>query len=196
MPYFITSTFLFIAALIIIYWLHNQYHLDVIVTPAPPPVDAPLISICIPARNEERNIRACVESALAQDYPNLEILVLDDRSHDQTPAILQNLASGESRLSILRGSDLPSGWAGKPHALFQVAQSARGQWLCFVDADTTVNPELLRAVVQAVRQGAVGGGCLARFDEPPFWGRMTGFELNAYCRLFKHAGGFRRRWWL
>ena len=85
MPYLITSTILFIAALVIIYWIHNQYHLDIIVTPAPPPAaGAPLISICIPARNEENNIRRCVESALAQDYPNIEVIVLDDRSTDST----------------------------------------------------------------------------------------------------------------
>ena len=82
MPYLLTSTILFIAALIIIYWIHNQYHLDIIVTPAPPAENAPLISICIPARNEENNIRRCVESALEQNYPNIEVIVLDDRSTD------------------------------------------------------------------------------------------------------------------
>ncbi len=143
MPYFITSTILFIAALVIIYWLHNQYQLDIIVTPAPPPVNAPLISICVPARNEENNIRKCVESALAQDYHNLEIIVLDDRSTDATPSVLKEIAARHSRLRVIRGVELLSGWAGKPHALYQAAQSARGEWLCFVDADTTLAPQAL-----------------------------------------------------
>src|SRR3990172_894502 len=94
MPCFIASSTLFIAAFVIIYWIHNQYHLDIIVTPAPPPAaDAPLISICIPARNEEGNIRNCVKSALAQDYPNLKVIVLDDRSTDATPEILRQLTA-------------------------------------------------------------------------------------------------------
>ena len=137
MPYFIISTILFIAALVIIYWIHNQYHLDIIVEPAiSPAANASLISICIPARNEENNIRHCVESALGQDYPNIEVIVLDDRSTDSTLTQLREIASRDSRLLAISGSDLPSGWAGKPHALFQASAAARGEWLCFVDAAT------------------------------------------------------------
>ena len=57
MLYFILSTILFLLALIIIYWIHNQYHLDIVVTPVPAPTSAPKVSVCIPARNEETNIR-------------------------------------------------------------------------------------------------------------------------------------------
>jgi chlorobactene glucosyltransferase len=144
MLYFITSTILFIAALIIIYWIHNQYHLDIIVTPVPPPTaNASLISICIPARNEENNIRNCVESALAQDYPNIEVIVLDDRSTDETPTQLREIASRDSRLLPISGSELLAGWAGKPHALFQASAAAYGDWLCFVDADTFLAPQAI-----------------------------------------------------
>ncbi len=162
MLYLIASTICFIAGLIIVYWLHNQYHLDIVVEPTPPPQTAPLISICIPARNEERNIRACVESALAQDYPNFEVIVLDDRSTDSTSAILHELtldpASSshsqgvladngsklpDSKLRIVSGSDLPAGWAGKPHALYQASAAAHGEWLCFIDADTFLAPATL-----------------------------------------------------
>jgi len=101
---------------------------------------APIISICVPARDEEKNIRRCVESLLTQTYPNFEIIVLDDRSTDSTPQILDELESRDSRLRVIHGSDLPSGWAGKPHALFQASASARGEWLCFVDADTFAAP--------------------------------------------------------
>ncbi len=147
MPYLLTSTTLFITALIIIFWIHNQYHLDIIVTPALPPVlGAPLISICVPARNEENNIRSCVESALAQDYPNIEVIVLDDRSTDATLTRLREIAARDSRLLPISGSDLPEGWAGKPHALFQASAAARGEWLCFVDADTSLRPEAISSV--------------------------------------------------
>ena len=136
MPYLTLSTAFFIGGIFVIYWLHNQYHLDIVVETAPVPIHAPFISVCIPARNEERNIRTCVESMLAQDYPNLEIIVLDDRSSDSTPLILADIASRDSRLQPISGSDLPKGWVGKPFALFQASALARGEWLCFMDADT------------------------------------------------------------
>lgn len=152
MTYLIISTLLCIAGLIVVYWVHNQYHLDIVVTPAPLPADVPLISVCIPARNEERNIRRCVESALGQDYPRLEVIVLDDRSTDATPTLLQEIASRDPRLIPIHGSDLPAGWAGKPHALYQAAASARGKWLCFVDADTFLAPNALSSVLAKVRE--------------------------------------------
>jgi chlorobactene glucosyltransferase len=137
------STLLFFLGLIIIYWLHSQYHLDIVVEPSTPPAEAPLISLCIPARNEERNIRACVEAALAQDYPAWEVIVVDDRSDDSTPQILAELSRRDPRLRVIHGAELPPGWAGKPHALHQAAAAARGEWLCFVDADTFLAPQAL-----------------------------------------------------
>ncbi|HJS18422.1 MAG TPA: glycosyltransferase [Anaerolineales bacterium] len=156
MLYLILSTAFFIGGIFVVYWLHNQYQLDILVKPTPPPVNAPLISVCIPARDEERNIRACVESILAQDYPHFEVIVLDDRSTDGTSEILRQLVmESASKLAkqqeqvpafqILSGSDLPPGWAGKPHALFQASAAARGEWLCFVDADTFLFPTALSA---------------------------------------------------
>ena len=143
MIYFVLSTVLFVAGLIIIYWLHNQYHLDIIVEPVESPSNAPMISVCIPARNEERNIRACVDAVLNQTYPNFEVIVLDDRSTDSTLEILRSIQN--DKLRIINGSDLPSGWAGKPHALYQAANACdeRSEWLCFVDADTFLAPEAL-----------------------------------------------------
>lgn len=143
MIYFYISTILFIAGAIIIYWLHDQYHLDIVVESASAPADAPLISICVPARDEEKNIRACVEAILTQTYPNFELIVLDDRSTDSTPQILSDLSKRDFRLKILHGSELPSGWAGKPHALYQASASAKGEWLCFVDADTFLAPDAI-----------------------------------------------------
>jgi chlorobactene glucosyltransferase len=81
-----------------------------------------------------------VENLLAQDYPNFEVLVLDDRSTDATPVLLADIASSDSRLRPISGAHLPAGWAGKPHALFQTSAAARGEWLCFVDADTFLSP--------------------------------------------------------
>jgi chlorobactene glucosyltransferase len=155
MIYLSISTLLFVAGILIIYWVHNQYHLDVVVEPAAAPVDAALISICVPARDEERNILACIRAILAQTYPHFEVIVVDDRSTDSTPEILRSLAAADDRLRIIDGAELPPGWAGKPHALHQAAATARGDWLCFIDADTFLAPEALSACyVRAVETGA------------------------------------------
>ncbi len=150
MIYITLSSIFFIAGLLIITWMHNQYQLDILVEPGQVPEEPALISVCVPARNEERNIRRCVDALLAQTYPNFEIIVLDDRSTDSTAGILQNFVKDANLrkvpFKILGGSGLPSGWAGKPHALTQAAAAARGEWLCFVDADTFVTPDALAAV--------------------------------------------------
>lgn len=145
MSYLIISTIFCIAAIIILIWLHSQYHLDIVVTAVNAPQSAPLISVCIPARNEEKNIRRCVESILQQDYPLFEVIVVDDRSTDATPVILNELTEKDSRLRITTGSDLPEGWAGKPHALHQASTLAKGEWICFIDADTFLKPNALSA---------------------------------------------------
>lgn len=124
------------------YWLHSQDY-EIIVKSVSPLPDAPFISVCVPARNEERNIRACIESILAQDYPYFEVIVLEDRSTDATGQILHSMAAQNNKLRVVSGLDLPRGWAGKPHALFQASREARGEWLCFVDADTFLAPTTL-----------------------------------------------------
>lgn len=154
MVYVVISSIALLTGIAIVSWIHNQYQLDIVVEPVPPPSEAPLISVCVPARNEDRNIGRCVEALLAQTYPNFEIIVLDDRSTDSTGEILRRYAAprpdDQDRqndvLTVLNGSDLLPGWAGKPHALTQAAAAAHGECLCFVDADTFVTPEALAAV--------------------------------------------------
>lgn len=146
----ILSTLMTIASLGIIGWIHNQYHMDVVVEPAvAPPKQQPKISVIVPARNEAKNIRRCVEALLEQTYPNYELIVLDDRSTDATPQILDQISGSlqTERLRVLEGQDLPPGWAGKPFALAQASQQAQGEWLCFVDADTFAQPRLLSSTL-------------------------------------------------
>ena len=111
------------------------------------PEPAPLISILLPARNEEANIGVCLESLRQQDYPNFEILVLDDSSTDGTSDIVARIAAEDSRVRLLKGQPLPSGWAGKTFACHQLAQEARGSWLLFTDADTVHASSMLRRVL-------------------------------------------------
>jgi chlorobactene glucosyltransferase len=111
------------------------------------PDNPSMVSILVPARNEEENIEACLESLCRQDYPNYEILVLDDNSTDSTAAVVQQLANRDRRLRLIRGAPLAEGWSGKNYACFQLAKEARGDWLLFVDADTIHAPSMLRGVL-------------------------------------------------
>ena len=174
MIYIIISSIAFLAGLVIVTWMHNQYHLDIVVKPIHSLENTPLISVCIPARNEERNIGRCVEALLAQTYPNLEIIVLDDRSTDTTSEILSRLSATDSRIKVISGSDLPQGWAGKPYALTQAAAAAHGEWLCFVDADTFVTPDALMAVyAKAIETNADLFTIMTRQIMLTFWERAV-----------------------
>jgi chlorobactene glucosyltransferase len=105
------------------------------------PNDAlPSLSIVVPARNEERQIERCVRSLLTARLPNFEIIVVDDQSNDATQSILERIAAGAPRLTVVKGAPLPPGWVGKPWALAQGARAARGEWLLFTDADTEHAP--------------------------------------------------------
>jgi len=107
--------------------------------------DAPLVSIIIPARNEENNIEECLESLLKQNYPKIEIVVIDDRSEDRTLELLKSLSAKDQRIKIVEVKELPSGWTGKSHALYEGVKHAQGEWLLFSDADTVHDSRCLAA---------------------------------------------------
>jgi chlorobactene glucosyltransferase len=133
------STYLGLATLICLYFLllslKNKETLKNL-TYLPEPTKTPLVSVLIPARDEEDNIAACLESLLDQDYPNYEVLVLDDSSGDHTWMILKRYAKKANKLKIYRGKDLPRGWVGKQYACQQLIEKARGEYIMFTDADT------------------------------------------------------------
>src|SRR5690348_2301397 len=87
---------------------------------------APMVSVMIPARNEERGIEAALRSVLGQDYPSFEVLVINDRSTDATGEILARMANASTRLRVIDVHDLPAGWLGKNHALHLGAAQATG----------------------------------------------------------------------
>jgi chlorobactene glucosyltransferase len=96
----------------------------------------PFVSILVPARNEETKIERCLDSLLAQDYPNFELVVIDDRSTDRTGEIIESYARRDSRVKYVQGKDAPSGWIGKCNALAHAVGYASGDWYIFTDADT------------------------------------------------------------
>jgi len=116
----------------------------------PDPDPIPLTSILIPARNEEVSIRDCVVSLLEQDYPNMEIIVLNDHSTDNTAKIISELANTTSNLKIIEGKELPPGWLGKNWACYQLGELSRGSILLFTDADTHHAPNAVREAVSTL----------------------------------------------
>ncbi|MEM8757004.1 MAG: glycosyltransferase family 2 protein [Planctomycetota bacterium] len=129
-------------------------------------VDTPLLSVCIPARDEEANIEACVRSVLDGSYDNCEVLVYDDQSTDSTPEILARLAAEDDRLKLVETVPLPEGWAGKQHACWRMAQASGGEWMLFTDADVRFTEHMLaRTLAHAQQLKAAGSdaGLLSTF---------------------------------
>ena len=108
----------------------------------------PLVSLIVPARNEERAIERSVRALLAQDYPQFEVVVVDDRSADATGAILDAIAREDPRLIVVHGEEPPEGWLGKPWAMHEGSLRARGELLLFVDADVLYAPSTVTTAVE------------------------------------------------
>lgn len=115
--------------------------------PVDEPIATPRISVLVPARNEELSIGTCVASLLDQDYPDYEVLVLDDQSTDATSERLAAFTS--PRLTVLQGTDKPDDWLGKPHACHRLSMKATGDILLFVDADTWFSRDALSRLVRS-----------------------------------------------
>lgn len=143
----------FLSLLIFNYLLNLKVFRFPTVHPSAEPL--PLVSVLIPARNEENRIRPCLGTLVDSDYPRLEILVLDDHSSDGTAELVRQRSRGDSRIRLLPGKDLPASWTGKAWACRQLAQEAKGDYLVFVDADTRFSDITLRhAVSLAAHQQA------------------------------------------
>ena len=114
----------------------------------------PRVSVVIAARDEAASIGGSVASLLRQDYPDVEIVAVDDRSRDRTSAVLHELAGRDHRIVTIRIDELPTGWLGKNHALWCGAQRASGAWILFTDADVVFAPDAVRrAMAYATAKG-------------------------------------------
>ena len=109
-----------------------------------------LVSCCIPARDEEDNLEACIRSLLEGGHDNLEILVYDDESTDRTPEILARLAAEDPRIKAVQTHPLPEGWNGKQHACQRMGEAASGEWMLFTDADVRFERDWLRRTLAVV----------------------------------------------
>lgn len=108
---------------------------------------APIVSIIVPMRNEAAHVDACLASLCAQNYPDLEILIIDDGSSDETPQLLADWSRRDARVRVHRIEQLPAGWSGKTYAMHTGVLLTRGEWVLFTDADTRHHPEALRTML-------------------------------------------------
>lgn len=115
--------------------------------PAASRTEWPVVSLIMTARDEERDIESAVRSRLADEYPALQVILVDDRSSDRTGEIADELSSRDQCVEAVHIEELPEGWVGKVYAMSRGMEAARGEWLLFSDADVKVEPGLLRRVV-------------------------------------------------
>lgn len=108
-------------------------------------LEAPSVSVCIPARNEMHAMTQCLERVLASDYRKLEVLVYDDSSHDDTSSLIRSFAHAGVR--FIPGGPLPEGWLGKNHALDMLSLEASGTYVVFMDVDTEIQPTTISQLV-------------------------------------------------
>ena len=109
------------------------------------PPKQPRVSIIVPACNEEHNVARTLTQLLALDYPDYEIIAVNDRSADHTGEVMNSfLHSQAGRLKIIHIDQLPAGWMGKPHAMWTAAAQSSGDWLLFTDADVLFKPDSIR----------------------------------------------------
>ena len=117
--------------------------------------ELPFVSVLIPARNEEHNISNVLNSLLNQDYPDYEVIVLNDNSTDRTAEIIESIASKHSKLKMLNGKPLIEGWTGKCYACKQLYEESKGEYILFTDADTIHNSNSIRdSVTVALNRNA------------------------------------------
>ncbi len=136
--------------------------------------EAPLVSVLVPARNEEGRVLAdCVRSILSQDYDCFEVVAVDDRSTDATGTILRAIARSDERLRVVDGAELPAGWLGKPFALQQALDAARGEWVLATDADMIFDASALSTALDYARERRLDAlTFIPHFESRSFWERV------------------------
>jgi cellulose synthase/poly-beta-1,6-N-acetylglucosamine synthase-like glycosyltransferase len=141
----------------------------------------PRVSVILPARNEERHIARCLDSLLAQDYPNFEIIAINDSSTDRTSEIIKAYAANDLRVLHIDASPKPEGWTGKNWACYQGYLRAEGELLLFTDADTKHLPSTMSfAVGQILSQNLEALTAIPRLICSDFWTRITMPSLSTF----------------
>jgi chlorobactene glucosyltransferase len=142
-----------------------------------------LVSILIPARNEEGNIIALLQSIRQQDYQDYEVIVLDDHSTDNTYALCTEFAAQNPRFHVVKGNPLPPHWLGKNYACYQLAQKAEGNFLLFIDADEKIKAGLINSALHRMYLKNLGLLSLFTNQEMRTLGEQTVVPLMHYILL-------------
>jgi cellulose synthase/poly-beta-1,6-N-acetylglucosamine synthase-like glycosyltransferase len=132
-------------------------------------IEWPKISMIVCARNEATSIEAALESQLHLDYPNYEVMVVNDRSTDRTGEILNQMTSRYPSLKVTNIDQLPEGWLGKCNAMHQGAMAATGDWILFADADVSMRPDTLKRAISFAQQEQADHIALAPVCILPGW---------------------------
>jgi chlorobactene glucosyltransferase len=142
--------------------------------PHPPASEAasgPSVSVVVAARDEEEDLPANLESVRAQDYPNLDVVVVEGGSTDRTAEVIDRYAP---RVRRVPEEPLPTGWVGKNWACATGARATRGEWLLFLDADVVLHPAAVRTAIEWARSERADLVTLApQIEMVGFWGRTV-----------------------
>lgn len=177
LEYILFGLYLLLGVTVWILFLIGMYagrkRMSLLNRPAPkPPQPAPKATILIPAKDEGGRIADCIRSACAQTYPNYEVIAVNDRSTDQTGAIMDELAKELPNLRVrhIREDELPAGWTGKCNALYRTVNEAHGDWLLFIDSDVVITPDALQAALsRAARRG---------YDLMSLWPKLESYSFS------------------
>lgn len=111
-----------------------------------------LVSILVPARNEENNVPQLIEEVLSQSHQNFELIIFNDQSTDDTAKIVESYCSQDSRIQLINSEELPSGWTGKNFACHTLANNAKGEYLLFLDADVQISGDIIGRTLSAMQK--------------------------------------------
>lgn len=182
-----------LALVSVAYWVALAIVIELTVRGVPPPPAAtergtawPKVSLVVPGRDEEEHLARALRSKLADDYPNLEVVFVNDRSTDDTGGLAEALAREDARLTVVHVASLPEGWLGKVHAMQRGLEASTGAWVLFTDADVELARGTLRRVIDYAEQ--------QRFDHVSLLPRVTGTgalleaAMNAFFRVIVLGG--------
>jgi len=140
----------FVIATIRLRFAYRHFRMKQLMTSAQIIEEMPGVTVCIPARNEDHAMTDCLHRVIASNYPKLEIIVLDDLSGDNTPALIKAFA--QEGVRFVEGKKMPEGWLGKNHALNELLNEASGKYVLFMDVDTRIEPDSIEQLVAYMHQ--------------------------------------------
>jgi chlorobactene glucosyltransferase len=169
--------------------LNRSLKATVFLEPDPAANPPGLVSIFVPAKDEEKTIERCLRSLLQQESVKFELFAVDDRSTDRTPELVQKMADQDQRLKLIQIKELPPGWTGKCNALQQAQAHGKGDWLLFVDADTIHHPRCIATALEYATKNNVDLlSLLPALEAASFWeGIVQPFAASCLIVLYPLA---------